>query len=198
MCRSPLLEVLLDAALRARGVAADVHSMGVWRDGQPAAESSVHEAAKRGLALDHHRSRLLDPLAVERADLVIALAREHVREVAALVPSAFPRTFTLKELVRGGEAFGARLPDEPLPDWLAAVTQTLGRRPATYLRSDPADDVIDPIGAPAAVHAATATELEDLAVRLAALLVPIEASASVDTGVAPGADPRLHPSPDRP
>ena len=73
VCRSPMLEVMLDDALRARGVDAHVHSAGVWEEGHPASPHSVHEAADRGLALGSHRSRLIDTDLVLGADLVIAL-----------------------------------------------------------------------------------------------------------------------------
>lgn len=168
VCRSPMLEVMLGSALRARGLDARVHSAGVWEPDHPASPHSVAEAADRGLDLADHRSRVIDPAMVAQADLVLALARDHVREVAGLVPEAFPRTFTLKELVRRGRAVGARPPGQSLGEWLQAVGRD--RTPATYLRPDPDDDVADPIGGPRSQYARTAAELEALSLALAGLL----------------------------
>jgi protein-tyrosine phosphatase len=181
VCRSPMLEVMLGSALRARGVDATVSSAGVWEAGHPASGHSVSECTDRGLDLHAHRSRVIDAAMVGRADLVLALAREHVRAVAGLVPEAFPRTFTIKELVRRGRAVGPRRPDEPLDGWLASAGQ--GRAAATYLRADADDDVADPIGGTRAQYARTAAELEALSGALAGLLAaPAIAPLALDFG----------------
>ena len=176
-----MLEVMLGTALRARGLEAHVHSAGVWEPGHPASPHSVSEAGDRGLDLAGHRSRVIDPDLVEAADLVLGLAREHVREVAGLVPAAFPRTFTIKELVRRGRALGPRRPEQPLDQWLATVGD--GRQAATYLRPDPDDDVADPIGGTRGQYARTAVELEELSAALAGLLAaPSITPLSLDFG----------------
>jgi protein-tyrosine phosphatase len=181
VCRSPMLEVMLGSALRARGLAAHVRSAGVWEVGHPASDHSVSEAGARGLDLGAHRSRVIDEAMVGQADLVLALAREHVRAVAGLVPEAFPRTFTIKELVRRGRAIGPRRPDEPLDEWLASAGA--GRAASTYLRADPDDDVADPIGGSRAQYARTASELEELSGALAGLLAaPAIAPLALDFG----------------
>jgi len=189
VCRSPMLEVMLDAALRARGVTAHVRSAGVWEDGHPASAHSVSEAAARGLALGSHRSQVLDPEVVGRADLIVALARRHVRDVAGLVPGVFPRTFTLKELVREGTRVGPIRREESLPDWLAEVGRD--RVAPTYLRPDPADDVADPVGGTRSQYARTARELDLLASALADLLSPLASDPS------PVGTDRSAPLPDR-
>jgi protein-tyrosine phosphatase len=163
-----MLEVMLGSALRARGLDARVHSAGVWEAGHPASAHSAAEVAGRGLDLSAHRSRLIDVDLVRGADLVVALAREHVREVAGLVPEAFAKTFTIKELVRRGRQVGARPAGQPVDRWLADVGRD--RSPVTYLRPDPDDDVADPIGGPRSEYARTAAELESLSIALAGLL----------------------------
>lgn len=52
-----------------------------------------------GLDIDDHLARPLAPYQVDRADLVLGMAREHTDEIVALVPEARPKTFALKELV---------------------------------------------------------------------------------------------------
>ncbi len=117
-----------------------------------------------------HRSRTLRVEDVRQANVILAMAREHLREVVVLEPNAWERTFTLKELVRRGEAHRARAIDEPLQHWLHAVGQ--GRNRMALLGDDPSDDVVDPINAPPERLAATAAEIRDLCARLVALMVP--------------------------
>jgi hypothetical protein len=82
----------------------------------------------------------------------------------------WPRAFTLKELVRRGEAIGPRGAGEPLEAWLAAAGE--GRRRADLVGDDPLDDVADPVGGPERLYAATADELQDLVTRLADVAFP--------------------------
>lgn len=120
--------------------------------------------ASRGLDLSEHRSREITGALLADADLVIAMARRHVREAVLVCPGAWPRTFTLKEVVRRGEAATPRRGDQPLAAWLDLVHA--GRRTSDLLGDDHADDVEDPIGAPDHVYETTAAELDDLVDRL--------------------------------
>ncbi len=101
------------------------------------------------------------------AQLILGMAREHVREAVVLDPALWPRTFTLKELVRRGEASGPRRADEPLADWLARVGQ--GRRLSDLTGSSVDDDIEDPIGMPRSSYERMARELDDLTGRLVAV-----------------------------
>jgi len=122
----------------------------------------------------------LSPALVTDANLLIAMERRHVRDLVTRDPAAWPRTFTLKELVRRGEAIGARAPDESLEQWIGRVHT--GRESRELLGASVADDVHDPSGSPIGEHEDLAQELTDLIDRLAALLWPpvsmIEWSAS--------------------
>ena len=70
------------------------------------------------------------------ADLILGLAREHVRHAAVLLPAAWPRAFTLRELVRRGRQAGPRAPGEPLGYWLTRAAD--GRdRPASSAAARP-------------------------------------------------------------
>ena len=62
-----------------------------------------------------------------RADLVLGMERRHVREAVVLLPEIMPKAFTLKELVRRGEEFGARTRGRSLEDWLVDVAGTARR-----------------------------------------------------------------------
>jgi len=96
------------------------------------------------------------------------MARGHLRDVVVMVPSALPKTFTLRELVRRGEATG---PGTSLTGWLALLGE--GRRSSDLLGDDPNDDIADPIGGPDADYERIAVQLEDLIERLGRLLDPI-------------------------
>ncbi|HEY2331551.1 MAG TPA: hypothetical protein VGH94_06500 [Acidimicrobiales bacterium] len=166
-CRSPMAEVLV----RRRLPAVDVGSAGVLGlAGRPAAGGAVRSMATFGLDLAHHRSRPLDDDEVAAADLVLAMARMHVREIVVRVPAALGTTFTLKELVRLAESAGPRPAGEPLSSWLAGLRP--GRRAAALLGDDPADDVADPVGLRQSRFDACALELADLVERMALTLFP--------------------------
>jgi protein-tyrosine phosphatase len=148
-----------------------VSSAGLLTDGSPAAEPAIEVMADFAVDLSGHRSRRLAAELIEASDLVIGLAREHVREVVVLVPEAFPRTFTCKELVRRASEIGARGDHEPFDEWLARLQQ--GRTPRMQLGSSPDDDVEDPIGRRPAVYERVADELADLVDRLVELAWPL-------------------------
>jgi protein-tyrosine phosphatase len=174
-CRSPMAEALLRVRLRHAGVDAVVTSAGDLRGGVPASPGSVRAMAARGLDLAPHVSRTLSIDQIERADLVLGMARRHVRSAVALFPGAFGRTFTLKELVRRGMDVGARSPGESFDGWLAALHA--GRTTSGLLGDDDRDDVADPIGGPDRLYAATADELERLIGALVDLAFPLAPSA---------------------
>lgn len=126
--------------------------------------------ARRGIALPDQLSRKLLQGDLQHADLVLAMERAHVRHSVLLVPEAWARTFTLKELVRRGEELGPRPPDESADEWLARAHE--GRDRPDLLGDSPLDDVADPYAGPSSAYEAAATEIEDLVDRLVCLLWP--------------------------
>jgi len=169
-CRTPMAQALLVADLADRGIEATVRSAGRISQGQPATATAVEAMAERGLDVTGHTSSLMTSAGLGSADLIVGMAREHVREAAVLRPDAYPRTFTLKELVRRGDEEGPRAGGEPLEDWLARLHKR--RRPADHLGESPADDVADPVGQGLAVYERTADELDQLIGRTVALIWP--------------------------
>ena len=178
-----MAEVFLRRDLARRGVAASVSSTGTISAGRPASADAVEVLADLGLDLSTHRSRVIDTEQVAGADLVLAMAREHVREAAVVAPASYWRTFTLKELVRRADERGGPQPGESLDDWLARLGA--GRSPTSHLGSSAGDDVADPIGQRLSVYERTATELADLTDRLAELLGRVAPT--------PAPDPRPQP-----
>ena len=159
-----MAEAFLRRRLADLGVEARVSSAGRLWDGTPATRESLAALSALGIDASAHRARILDTEMGRRADLVLGMAREHVRHAVALDQSLWPRTFTLKELVRRGEAVGARTPGQPFDEWLAKVHA--GRDRAGLLGASREDDVADPYGASREVFGRTAAELDDLTARL--------------------------------
>jgi len=159
--RSPLGAAFLSKRLADAGVVASVRSAGVMRSGLPVDELSVIVGRARGVDVAAHRPRRLTTaiLAQEGTDLVITMTRAHVREVVALDPSAWGRTFTLKELARlvRRERF-AEVGDAG--SWVARFGA--GRTVQDLLGADERDDIGDPYGGSLAVHRDIATEIDEL------------------------------------
>lgn len=167
-CRSPMAEAFMRRHLADAGVAAGVSSAGLGDSGQPAAFGAVRALRRRGLDLRNHQSRRVDPAMVGDASLVVGLERRHVREIVVMAPDAWPRTFTLKELVRRGALTGPRRRGESAEEWIERVHA--GRQRDELIGADERDDVEDPMGASAADYERTADELDALLVRLVDLL----------------------------
>jgi protein-tyrosine phosphatase len=159
-----MAEALLRHRLGDLGVDATVASAGLLRPGQKASDHGVDILRGRGIDMTAHRSRAISRELLGAADLIICMAREHVREAVVLDSSLWPRTFTLKELVRRGEATGPRQAGESLADWLARVSY--GRRINDLMGASPADDVADPYGGPRSAYERLLVELDDLLDRL--------------------------------
>jgi protein-tyrosine-phosphatase len=158
---------LLGERLARRDIAAEIASAGLIDTGSPASDATAWVLDNRGIDVGQHRSRRLDRDSLADRDLVIGLERRHVREAVVLEPEVWSRSFTLKELVRRGEAIGPRRADEPLEEWLARAH--FGREHRDLLGASPDDDVADPHGGTPAEHERTAVELDDLIDRLVTL-----------------------------
>ncbi len=188
VCRSPIAEGMLRAMLEERlGEAAPlVASAGTaGSDGRTrtATAEAIAAAAELGIDIAGHRARGLRAEHLRAADLVIAMAEEHVEAAVELEPSAAERAFTLKELVRLLEA----VPD---PEVGATPRETLRARvrQAHELRRrggprNPLDTgVVDPIGQGLEVYRAVAWELREWCTRLVDALAPAASTARAAEG----------------
>ncbi|MCT9819023.1 low molecular weight phosphatase family protein [Microbacterium sp. W1N] len=155
ICRSPLAELLLATRLGDLGVT--VHSAGVrGLDAATMTPEAIDLALELGVSeadADAHRSRYLTEAMLTSPDLLLAMTRDHRREIAELAPSRLRSTFTVREFAR----LAASLSDDALvsaaeaagPDpsarLRAAAATVAGMRGLTPSPADPADDdVIDP------------------------------------------------------
>jgi protein-tyrosine phosphatase len=161
LCRSPAAAQFLRARL-AEGRLDDieVRTAGtVQTTGHPP-ESLIEEARAFGLDLSDHVPHKLVAEDVVKADLVLGLARQHVREVVLLDRTAFYRSFTLREFVRRAEKVGPRPNGTELDDWVSGLH---GERRHLQLVGDSADDdVSDPMGGRPETYRAMLTEVQVL------------------------------------
>ena len=172
ICRSPMAAGLLSRKLAEVGADATVVSAGLLVDGRPASDHGVTAMRRRGIDIVDHRSQRVSRELVERADLIVAMERRHVREVAVLDSAAFARTFTLPELARRAQVGGPRSADESVEEWLDWIGA--GRRPTDLLSESAEDEIADPIGRSAREYEKTAVELEALVDVVVDHLIPKE------------------------
>jgi protein-tyrosine phosphatase len=167
VCRSPMAAALLARRLATLGVIVPVRSAGMIGGGDPPLPEAVSVMASYGIEIASHRSRIVCAADLAPASLVLAMARDHLRHAAITEPGAWPRAFTLKELIRRGERIGPRPPGEPFSGWLSRAHE--GRARTSLLGDSPDDDVTDPAGGPLRAYADTAGLLDRLVARLAEL-----------------------------
>jgi protein-tyrosine phosphatase len=148
----------------------EVSSAGFLEPGHPVPYEVGEAAGRVGVDLSGHRSQQVSSLPVGEMDLVLGMAREHVRETVLLEPAIWPRAFTLVDFVRRARTVGQRDPAQPFDQWVASVHQ--GRRHADLLGSGQDDEVADPIGGPMAGYEDMAQKLGILIDELAHLVWP--------------------------
>lgn len=172
ICRSPLAELLL--ATRLADLGAEVHSAGVrGLNAAPMTPEAIDLAVEYGVAeadADAHRSRFLTEAMLVSPDLILAMTREHRREIAELAPARLRSTFTVREFAR----LAASLSDDDVADAVAdagpdatpgdrvraAAAVVAGRRGLVPPPADPADDdVIDPYRRDWSVYRTSADQL---------------------------------------
>lgn len=177
LCRSPSAEVMLTRALGVRvGLPAPdiaVGSAGMEvLDGQFAPEDFIELALVRGIDLRAHKPV---PLTAERAaasDLILTMSRDLLRSMVVATPSTWPRSFTLLELVRRGTTTTPPVPGESLQEWIARVHASRDR--TEMLRSEPEDDLRDPLADESEGNEVMFGDLERATRRLARLLIALE------------------------
>lgn len=129
-------------------------------EGMPMSWRTADAIRSLGLEVPQHRSRQATVDELDRADLVIAAARDHVAWMRRVHPMAAPRTATLKRLARD----------------LAADERPLAQRVAELdlaaVELEAWEDVIDPAGGDVDVFVDTAAEIAECIHALAPRLRP--------------------------
>jgi protein-tyrosine phosphatase len=161
LCRSPSAAALFERLVtQAQTADSTVASAGTMQaTGSPPSEL-VEAARVYGIELATHVPRRMTTEDLARADLIIGMTREHLREIVVLDRTTFGRTFTLREIVRRGEAIGPRAEGRTLDDWLASVHGD--RRHADLVGQSTPDDIADPMGGPAEAYRAMLADVSAL------------------------------------
>jgi low molecular weight protein-tyrosine phosphatase len=151
ICRSPMAERLAPLAFggRVRASSAGTHA---WQ-GAAMHRNTAQVLAERGAAAGGFASRPVTGALLDRADLVLTMAREQRAACVRLLPSAVRRVFTLRQFGR----LAAALPDRPgdLAELVAGV------RGLTLQPVHPdEDDLADPVLGPVAGFRACADEMQ--------------------------------------
>jgi protein-tyrosine phosphatase len=95
-----MAEVLLRQRVEKEGLTGwEVESAGTWTvDGQPASRYAVQLMAERGLDLVSHRSRRVNRLIMEQADLVLVMTQGHAEALRLEFPDLREKIFMLSEM----------------------------------------------------------------------------------------------------
>lgn len=165
-----MAEAMLKAVARARQLDMTVSSAGILPGDRVISPLALEALGDEAGLVAEHRSRPLVAEELRHADLILGMAREHVREIVITEPTTWPKSFTLKELVRRGTAAGRRRDDETLGAWIERVGEDRSRQELLGFSED--DDVSDPVGAPLAVVEETADEIRALLDRVLELIAP--------------------------
>jgi len=99
-CRSPMAEAILNARVKAAGLEEEIKvlSAGLAAPADAAVSPRARAAlARRSLDLSVHRSRPVLPEYVRAADVVLTMTAAHKRAVAAMLPEAAGKVYTLAE-----------------------------------------------------------------------------------------------------
>jgi protein-tyrosine-phosphatase len=162
--------VIAGAALLSRLPDVPVETAGTLViDGLPPSHRTRSALAAVGLDAPRHRSRQARAADLDAAELVVALAPEHVRWVRREHPSAASRTATLKRLCRD-------LPPGPAPLAERVAALVLGE-----VELEPWEEIVDPGGAETDAFVACAHEVVALVDRLARVLAVGSVASATDS-----------------
>jgi protein-tyrosine phosphatase len=190
LCRSPSAALFLRQQLGDAASGVTVHSAGTVRAGARIPRALLLEGRDLGIDLADHLPRKVDPDMIRSADLVVGLTRQHLRETVIAVPSSFPRTFTLREIVRRGVHTGPRGAAEDLDTWLTRLHD--GRRRNDLAGERPDDDIMDPMGGTRQDYRQMLTDVSGLTETLRNLAWPMATPPAAGSG---GAATRVRSEP---
>ncbi len=120
-------------------------------EGMPMSWRTRDAITSLGLPVPNHRSRQATSQELDTADLVIALAREHVMWMRRVHPNAAARTATLKRLAR-----------DLAPTTDGPLFERVARMRLHEVQLESWEDVLDPAGGDLDVFVDCAKEIADL------------------------------------
>ncbi len=109
-CRSPMASVIAQVLLNKhdeRGISTIIESAGIATDdGSPASRDAIAVMHERGLDLSSHRSRMLTPEMIDRAEVVYTMTHMHAQRAMSLAPNSVHKIFPLSEHTVVDDPFG--------------------------------------------------------------------------------------------
>ncbi len=163
-----MAEALLRHRLSRHDDQVTVASAGFVSEGLPAPSEVVDAMSELGLDLSDHHSRLVTPAQVAGAGLVVAMARQHLIDLALLAPDAWVHCFTFADLIRRAGSAGPRRRSETVRQWAQRVSSDRTRASLVYLPVS--EDVPDPMGGRPKDYEIARDDLAARTARLATLL----------------------------
>ncbi len=101
-CRSPFAAAVLTAQIARAGLGDrwQVESAGIWATPNLLpTDLAQRAAAKRGMAIDGHRSQVVDESRVRSSSLIFVMTRNHREALTAEFPFAADKVLLLSELI---------------------------------------------------------------------------------------------------
>ena len=131
-CRSAAAEAILRKMAEEAALDVVIESAGTITclRGCPAQPATIQAASERGYDLGHHTSQAVTRALLQRSDLVLAMAHEHVQRLIRAHPHETSRVHLFKPYCLGQVAAGPEM-----------------------------DDIPDPVGEPIAVHRDCVSEI---------------------------------------
>ncbi|MBN2026929.1 MAG: hypothetical protein JW854_09250 [Actinobacteria bacterium] len=175
LCRSPMAEAMFQARLNADyptlADLSQVHSAGTSAiEGNPATSSAVQAMDLWGIDLEPHRATELTPGLLLAADVVLAMAREHLLLIGRMEPQATKWSTTIKYLSSMSGRIIERLGSDTVRNEQEARTRLIGvfevlreSAPSGEFIADiqsHGSDIIDPIGSSLRVYLGVAEDIE--------------------------------------
>lgn len=187
ICRSPVAELALARALSpVPEVRVASAGTGALVGGSVPRQAQLL-AAKDGIDASSHHARQIDVSMIRDADLIVAMSREHRRDIVQALPGAMRRCFTLRELARVAEAVEPSLEerirasgaDSSESGMRAAVAAAAALRGTVPPPSDPDEfDVVDPYRRSDETYALSYSQLQPAVSRVAQYLLHAAGLAS--------------------
>jgi protein-tyrosine phosphatase len=102
ICRSPMAGVMFERLVRNKKLSGrwTAASAGTWaQDGNRASANGRELMSNWGMDLGKHRSRVVNPELLERADLILTMEKSHKEAILAEFKETAGRVFLLSEMV---------------------------------------------------------------------------------------------------
>jgi protein-tyrosine phosphatase len=100
ICRSPMAEGLLRSRLGEAAQDWRIESAGTWAiDGERAAPRTLKVLKARGIDLNEHRSRIVNPAILSQARLVLVMEKGHKEALQVEFPRFASKIYLLSEMV---------------------------------------------------------------------------------------------------